>query len=85
MPLSGRLDRLAVTDDAILIADFKLGAAPERPAGAHVAQLALYRAALAPLYPSRPVKASLVYLDGPAVRPLADKDLDAALEGLVRL
>jgi ATP-dependent helicase/nuclease subunit A len=85
LPLSGRLDRLAVTDDAILIADFKLGGAPERPVGAHVAQLALYRAALAPLYPSRRVSASLVYLDGPEVRPLSDRDLDAALDGLVTL
>ncbi len=84
-PLSGRLDRLAVTEEAVLIADFKLGRAPERPKGAHVAQLALYRAALAPLYPSRPVRASLVYLDGPQIRRLADKDLDAALEGLLRL
>ena len=55
-------------DEAVLIVDFKLGAAPARPARAHVAQLALYRAALRPLYPSLPVSAALVYLDGPTVR-----------------
>ena len=85
LPLAGRLDRLAVTDDAVLIADFKLGAAPAQPKKAHVAQLALYRAALAPLYPSLPVRATLVYLDGPAIKPLSDRELDVALEGLLTL
>jgi ATP-dependent helicase/nuclease subunit A len=85
LSVAGRLDRLAITDDAVLIADFKLGSAPARPLGVHVAQLALYRAALAPLYPSRSVRATLVYLHGPAIKPLSDRELDAALEGLVTL
>ncbi len=85
LPLAGRLDRLAVTDDAVLIADFKLGAASAQPKKAHVAQLALYRAALAPLYPSLRVRATLVYLDGPAIKPLSDRELDVALEGLLTL
>ena len=52
LPYSGRLDRLVATDQGVLIVDFKLGEKPERPAAAHVAQLALYRAALQPLYRS---------------------------------
>ena len=31
LPYSGRLDRMLVNDDAVTIADFKLGAAPARP------------------------------------------------------
>ena len=71
LPYSGRLDRMLVTEaGGVLIVDFKLGAAPCRPSPAHVAQLALYRAALRPLYPTLPVRAALVYLDGPTLRPI---------------
>ena len=65
LAFSGRLDRLVATDQGVLIVDFKLGEKPERPAAAHVAQLALYRAALQPLYRSERIRAALVYLDGP--------------------
>ena len=40
----------------------------------------LYRAALRPLYPSLPVRAALVYLDGPTVRPIEAAELEAALD-----
>ena len=76
---SGRLDRLAVTKAGIFIVDFKLGAAPARPAAAHVAQLALYRAALKPLYPGVPALAALVYLGGPNIVPVGETELDEAL------
>ena len=77
---SGRLDRMLATEDAVLIVDFKLGAAPARPSPAHVVQLAVYRAALQPLYPSLPVRAALVYLDGPTLRPIENAELEAALD-----
>ncbi|HEV7480819.1 MAG TPA: 3'-5' exonuclease, partial [Roseiarcus sp.] len=67
LPFSGRLDRLVATDQGVLIVDFKLGEKPERPAAAHVAQLALYRAALQPLYRGADIRAALVYLDGPTL------------------
>jgi ATP-dependent helicase/nuclease subunit A len=79
-PYSGRLDRLLVTKADILIVDFKLGAAPPQPSAAHIAQLAVYRAALRPLYPTLPVRAALVYLDGPTLRPIDAADLDRALD-----
>ncbi len=79
VPYSGRLDRLVVTRDAVSIIDFKLGSPPMQPASAHIQQLALYRAALQPLYPGLPVSANLAYLDGPTLVPIAAADLDAAL------
>lgn len=82
LPYSGRLDRLLVADGAVSIVDFKLGAAPPRPSAAHVAQLAVYRAALRPLYPSLPLRVGLVYLDGPTIRPIAGRELDAALDSV---
>ena len=80
---SGRLDRLVATGQGVLIVDFKLGEKPERPAAAHVAQLALYRAALQPLYRSEKIRAALVYLDGPALTEINDDELDAALNAVV--
>ena len=76
---SGRLDRLVATDQGVLIVDFKLGEKPERPAAAHVAQLALYRAALQPLYRIAKIRAALVYLDGPTLTEISGEELDAAL------
>jgi ATP-dependent helicase/nuclease subunit A len=63
--VSGQIDRLAVTGDQVLIADYKTNACPparfdEAPA-AYVRQLALYRAVLAELYPGRPVHAALIW------------------------
>jgi ATP-dependent helicase/nuclease subunit A len=79
---SGRLDRLLATDDDVMIVDFKLGAKPDHPAAAHVAQLALYRAALQPLYPGLPIRAGLVYLDGPTLASIGEEELETALDAL---
>ncbi len=82
LPLSGRLDRMLVTESGVTIVDFKLGAPPARPAEAHVAQLALYRAALQPLYRSLPVSAALVYFDAPALQWIEEAALAAALDSI---
>ena len=79
---SGRLDRLVATDEGVLIVDFKLGGKPERPNAAHVAQLALYRAALQPLYRGASIRAALVYLDEPTLTPMGEEELDAALSAV---
>jgi ATP-dependent helicase/nuclease subunit A len=82
---TGRIDRIAVAADAVTIADFKSGtAARSANASAYVAQLALYRAALAPLYPDRPVRAFLVWLGDAATQEIASEALDAALAALAR-
>jgi hypothetical protein len=66
-----------------LIVDFKLGGKPLRAELAHVVQLALYRAALQPLYKGLPIRAAIVYLDGPTLAPIGEAELDAALDALV--
>jgi ATP-dependent helicase/nuclease subunit A len=65
-----------------LIVDFKLGEKPDRPAEAHVAQLALYRAALQALYHGATIRAALVYLDGPTLMQFSREELDAALHAI---
>jgi ATP-dependent helicase/nuclease subunit A len=82
-PVSGQIDRLAILDDVVLIADYKTTARP--PGGdapvpaAYVAQLALYRALLGEIAPTRPVRAFLIWTSGPLVRELSDEELTHAL------
>jgi ATP-dependent helicase/nuclease subunit A len=83
LPFVGRIDRLAIAADAVYLADYKTGA---RPPGAnpraYVAQLALYRAALAALYPDKPIRAFLIWLSGAEAVEIAAAELDAALANL---
>ncbi|EJW13657.1 ATP-dependent nuclease subunit A [Rhodovulum sp. PH10] len=87
--VSGRVDRLAITPEAVLIADFKTNRpAPKTAAAAppaYVAQLALYRAVLARIYPDHPVRALLVWTDGPDPMELSADLLDAALARMAGL
>jgi ATP-dependent helicase/nuclease subunit A len=76
---SGRIDRLAILSDCLAIADFKSGQPQVLPPPEYIAQLALYREALKPLYPDRPVRAYLVWLDGPKAIEIEPAALDEAL------
>ena len=81
--VSGQIDRLAVTQEAVLIGDFKTN----RPAPwriedvppAYVTQLALYRAVLTKLYPGKPVRAALIWTEVPDLMELSAEALDGAL------
>jgi ATP-dependent helicase/nuclease subunit A len=81
--VSGQIDRLAITAEAVLVVDYKT----DRPAPRTVAeapdsylrQLALYRAVLAALYPDRPVRAALVWTEGPDFMEIPDEVLTTAL------
>ncbi len=88
--VSGQIDRLVVTSDAVLIADFKTNhPAPRRVEDvppSYVRQLALYGAVLGKLYPNRPVRAALVWTEVPDLMELSREILDAALSaGQVRV
>jgi ATP-dependent helicase/nuclease subunit A len=81
--ISGRMDRLVVTPERVLVIDFK----SNRPAPvriedadpAYVLQAALYVSVLRQLYPDRPVEAALVWTDGPKLMPVPSTIIDAAL------
>ena len=64
-PVSGQIDRLAISATEVAIADFKTTARPPRDAAAipeaTLAQLAVYRALIGQIYPGRRVRALLVY------------------------
>jgi ATP-dependent helicase/nuclease subunit A len=67
--LSGRIDRLAVTQTEVLIADYKTNRPPpvrlEDVSEQYRAQLAAYRAALTPLFPGKTIRTALIWTDGP--------------------
>jgi ATP-dependent helicase/nuclease subunit A len=83
--VTGRVDRLVVKPDEIVFCDYKSGAAPASLAAtpsAYLIQSALYRAALAALYPDRLVRAFLIWTEGPQVVELPLAMLNEALVGL---
>jgi len=84
--ISGLVDRLAVTPDTVLIADFKTDRSPPERAedvpDSYVTQLALYRAVLGRLYTDRKVRVALIYTEKPALIEIPGSALDAALTRL---
>ncbi len=87
--VSGQIDRLVVTAEAVLIADYKSNrpaprtlaeAAKSHPA--YVRQLALYRAVIGKLYPGRTVRAALIWTDVPDLMELSPAMLDAEVTRL---
>lgn len=86
--IAGKIDRLSVSDRQIFVVDYKTGrsvpSGPEEAAPEHVAQLALYAALLAAIYPGRAVRAALLYTEAPRLVVLPPAMLDAALARLGR-
>lgn len=86
--IHGKIDRLAVSADELLIVDYKT--TPSVPSGLadspteHVAQLALYRALLQPVYPEHRISAGLLYTAAPTLLPVTPEAMDGALARLAR-
>ena len=83
----GQVDRLIVTEDAVLIADYKTdGIVPSRIEEVpprYIAQLALYRALLKRLYPEKTVRAALLFTAGPSLVEIPGPAMDAALADIL--
>ena len=81
--VSGRIDRLVITPERVLVVDYKTNRpAPDRIENAdpaYVLQLAVYIAVLGRLYPDRAVEAALVWTDGPRLMPVPQALMDEAL------
>jgi ATP-dependent helicase/nuclease subunit A len=84
--VSGQIDRLVVTENEVLIVDFKTNQTPpltaaEAPA-AYIRQLALYCAILARLYPQRTIRTALLWTETPELMEISASALDAALASI---
>ena len=78
----GRVDRLAIGPDAVVVADFKTGRAPAEDAPlpeAETRQIALYAALLAQIFPGRRIVPMLVWTSGPTLRHLSADEQAMAL------
>jgi ATP-dependent helicase/nuclease subunit A len=81
--VSGQIDRLVIGAEEVAIVDFKSNRAPPGTLAAvpqaYAAQLALYRALIAPLYPGRAIRCRLVWTATATATDLPDETLAAAL------
>jgi len=85
--VAGQVDRLSVTDEAVLIADYKSDRRVPRgldEVAPYVAQLALYRAVLARTFPGKTVRAALVFTEGPSLIEAPGPVMDAALADVIQ-
>lgn len=84
--VSGKIDRLAVNDDEVLIVDYKTNRVPPRdvdevPPG-YVAQIAVYSALIRQIYPDRKVTAGLLFTETPQMLVIPESVMQEALERL---
>lgn len=72
--INGKIDRLMITDDEILILDYKTNRPPpknpENVPPAYRAQMQAYKALLQGLYPGHIVRCALLWTDGPVLMAL---------------
>jgi ATP-dependent helicase/nuclease subunit A len=84
--ISGRIDRLAVSADRVLIVDYKTNRpAPENISAvppAYVTQLSLYRLVLSRLYPQHRIAAALLWTEVPRLMEVPEDMLLAAQSAL---
>lgn len=88
LKISGRIDRLVVLLDRVLVVDFKTNRpAPARiddADPAYLRQMALYAAVLAEVFPGRRIEAALVWTDGPKLMGVPEFLLAQTLADLRR-
>jgi len=79
--VSGQVDRIAETETDVWVADFKTGLPPRDDAApeTYLVQMALYKAALAPLWPRKRLRMILIWTQGPKMTWLGEAELAAAL------
>ena len=86
LAVSGRVDRLVVEKDRVLVVDFKTNRpAPERIEDADRAykvQMAVYAAVLAEVFPGRRIEAALVWTDGPKLMAVPENIIAETLAEL---
>jgi ATP-dependent helicase/nuclease subunit A len=88
LAVSGRVDRLVITPDRVLVVDYKTNRpAPlqiEHADRAYLVQMAVYVAVLRQVFPGRHVEAALVWTDGPLLMPVPSDLVEQTLAGLER-
>jgi ATP-dependent helicase/nuclease subunit A len=88
LAISGRIDRLVVLPNRVLVVDFKTNRpSPDRIEAAdpsYLRQMALYAAVLREVFPGRRIEAAIVWTDGPKLMPVPEILMARALAELGR-
>ena len=88
LAVSGRVDRLRIEPDRVLVVDFKTNrpapATIEAADPAYILQMAVYAAVLRAVFPGRRVEAALVWTDGPRLTPIPEAVMAQALARMGR-
>ncbi|PHS28494.1 MAG: double-strand break repair helicase AddA [Robiginitomaculum sp.] len=78
--VQGKIDRLVVRKDEILVLDFKTNRPPPQTIDAvsqtYIDQMATYRALLAQVWPNRKVRCALLWTDGPDLMEIPSEMMD---------
>ena len=78
--LSGQMDRMLVTDEEVLIIDYKTNRPPplcaEDVPAIYLKQMAAYRSVIQNIYPHHTIKCALLWTDAPSLMPLSANQLD---------
>ena len=89
LSISGRVDRLVVTPERVLVVDYKTNRpspdVAENASRADLVQMATYVAVLRQVFPGRRVEAAQVWTDGAKLTPLSDSLVASTLAGLGRV
>ena len=82
--ISGRIDRLAITDHAVFIADFKTDPHPphnkKQIRFSHLLQISMYGTLLRQIFPTKKIIPFLVYTAGPILWEITDTEMKEALD-----
>lgn len=80
----GNIDRLVVSDTAVDILDYKTGqaipASEDNIPVLYRRQMAFYRALIQPVFPNRPIRATLIWTKGPVFHRLDAANLSGTLQ-----
>ncbi|MGH7012040.1 MAG: PD-(D/E)XK nuclease family protein, partial [Caulobacteraceae bacterium] len=84
--VAGRMDRLVVEEERVLVVDFKTNrpapARIEEADPAYIRQLAAYAGVLCEVFPGRRVETALLWTDGPSLMAVPENLIEAALDGM---
>lgn len=88
MLVSGQIDRLAVSDDEVLIVDYKTNRPPpddiRRADPTYIAQLAAYRALLQEIYPDHQIRCALLWTYAARLAEVPEGMLDHAFARFIK-
>ena len=86
--IRGKIDRLAVTEDSVYLADYKTNrivpASPDGISEQYLAQMALYRDLMAMVYPDKRIRPMIIWTRNAHAMAIPDELLDRQMERLNR-